>query len=167
MTDERDSNGNLLPNEQRLPKFGKWLRSTSLDELPEVFNIVKGDMSIIGPRPQLVRDMVFMDERVRMRYTARPGLSGLAQVEGRNAITWDEKFEWDLKFIGRVSFFGDLKILVRTVLKVFGRGESSEELDVTDDYGDWLLVNGHVTQEEYAELQNKVKEIIAEHERKN
>ncbi len=167
MTDERDENGNLLPDEQRLGSFGKWLRSTSLDELPEVFNILLGDMSIIGPRPQLVRDMVFMSEEVRQRHTARPGLSGLAQVEGRNAITWDEKFEWDLEYIENVSFLGDLKILWKTVMKVFGRSESSEELDVTLDYGDWLLLNNRISQEEYVNLQDKAKEILSEHERKN
>ena len=160
MTDERDSAGKLLPDEQRLPAFGKWLRSTSLDELPEVFNILLGDMSIIGPRPQLVRDMVFMDEKTRLRHTARPGLSGLAQVEGRNAITWDEKFEWDLKYIEHVSFGTDVKILWKTITKVFGHNESSEELDVTHDYGDWLLLNGRISQGEYTELQEQAKELI-------
>ena len=92
MTDERDENGNLMPDEVRLTKFGKWLRSTSLDELPEVFNIINGDMSVIGPRPQLVRDMVFMTEEQRERHSVRPGLSGLAQVNGRNSISWENKF---------------------------------------------------------------------------
>ena len=95
MTDERDSKGNLLPDDQRLPKFGAMLRSTSLDELPEVFCILKGTMSVVGPRPQLVRDMVFMTDRQRMRHTAKPGLTGLAQIMGRNAITWEEKLDWD------------------------------------------------------------------------
>ena len=96
MTDQRDENGNLLPDEVRLTKFGKWLRSTSMDELPEAFNILKGDMSIIGPRPQLVRDMVFMTDEQRMRHTAKPGLSGLAQTRGRNALSWDAKLATDL-----------------------------------------------------------------------
>lgn len=161
MTDDRDENGNLLPDEQRLPKFGKLLRATSLDELPEAFNIIKGDMSVIGPRPQLVRDMVFMTEEQRMRHTAKPGLSGLAQVMGRNAISWDEKFKWDLKYIENVSFGGDLKIVFLTIKKVFGKGESSNELDVTDDYGDELLKNGKTTQAKYNELQKKAKEILA------
>lgn len=163
MTDARDENGELLPDEQRLPAFGKMLRATSLDELPEVFNILKGDMSIIGPRPQLVRDMVFMDDQIRMRHIAKPGLSGLAQVEGRNAITWEQKFEWDLKYIEKISFLGDLKILVRTVLKVFGKGESSAELDVTDDYGDALLKAGKVSKPKYDALQAHAKNILAEH----
>ena len=98
MTDERDENGKLLPDEMRLPKFGKMLRATSLDELPEIFNILKGDMSFIGPRPQLVRDMVFMSDPIRMRHTAKPGLSGLAQVNGRNAVTWEQKFSLDLQY---------------------------------------------------------------------
>lgn len=166
MTDERDENGELLPDEARLPKFGKMLRATSLDELPEAFNILKGDMSVIGPRPQLVRDMVFMDERVRMRHTAKPGLSGLAQVNGRNAVTWEQKFEWDLKYIEKVSFVNDLKILIKTVLKVFGKGESSEELDVTDDFGDVLLKVGKVPKPEYDALQAYARNMISEHERK-
>ncbi len=157
MTDERDENGNLLPDEKRLPKFGKFLRSTSLDELPELFNILKGDMSVIGPRPFLVRDMVFMSDEIRMRHTARPGLSGLAQVNGRNAITWEDKFKWDLEYINKISFINDLKILLVTICKVFGKRESSEELDVTDDYGDWVLKEGKVSVEEYDMLQEKAR----------
>ncbi len=162
MTDERDEQGKLLPDEQRLPAFGRMLRATSLDELPEAFNILKGDMSLIGPRPQLVRDLVFMDEKTRMRHTAKPGLSGLAQVMGRNAITWEQKFEWDLKYIEKVSFRNDLKIIGLTVKKVFGRNESSDELDVTDDYGDYLLNTGKVSREEYDQLQVKAKRMIEE-----
>lgn len=160
MTDERDSKGNLLPDEQRLPVFGKLLRATSLDELPEMFNILKGDMSVVGPRPQLVRDMVFMDKRIRMRHTARPGLSGLAQINGRNAVSWEQKFEWDLKYIERISFWNDLKIVGKTIRKVFGGGESSEELDITDDYGDVLLKQRLITDEEYRYLQQKAKQIM-------
>ena len=163
MTDERDAEGNLLPDEQRLPKFGKMLRATSLDELPEAFNILKGDMSVIGPRPQLVRDMVFMTDEQRMRHTAKPGLSGLAQVKGRNAITWEDKIDWDLKYIEKVSFVGDVKLVVQTAKKVFMRGESSNELDVTDDYGDALLKDGKISQEKYAQKQNEAKMILEAH----
>jgi lipopolysaccharide/colanic/teichoic acid biosynthesis glycosyltransferase len=165
MTDERDENGELLPDEQRLPKFGKMLRATSLDELPEVFNILRGDMSVIGPRPQLVRDMVFMTDRQRMRHTAKPGLSGLAQVMGRNAITWEDKINWDLEYIKNVTFWGDLKILILTVKKVFGKGESAEELDVTSDYGDALLKAGAVSASKYDKLQEHAKELILSHEK--
>lgn len=164
MTDERDSNGELLPDEHRLPTFGRLLRATSLDELPEAFNILKGDMSIIGPRPQLVRDMVFMSGEVRMRHIVKPGLSGLAQVNGRNAVTWEQKFEWDLKYIEKICFFNDLKILWLTIEKVFGRGETSTELDVTDDYGDWLLKTDRVSQVEYDLLQAYARNIIAEYQ---
>ena len=160
MTDARDKDGKLLPDEQRLPKFGKMLRATSLDELPEAFNILRGDMSIIGPRPQLVRDMVFMSDAQRMRHTARPGLSGLAQVMGRNAITWEDKIQWDLQYIEKVTFFGDLKILLLTVKKVFGKGESAEELDVTLDYGDALLRDGLITQSEYEKKQDEAHELL-------
>lgn len=167
MTDEKDAEGNLLPDEQRLSAFGRMLRSTSLDELPEVFNILKGDMSIIGPRPQLVRDMVFMDERIRMRHIAKPGLSGLAQVNGRNAITWEQKFEWDLKYIEHISFANDLRIVMMTVKKVFGKRESSAELEVADDYGDTLLKAGIVSREKYDALQESAKKMIMEHGRYN
>ncbi len=160
MTDERDSSGKLLPDEERLTAFGLMLRHSSLDEIPELFNILKGNMSFIGPRPQLVRDMVFMTEEQRMRHTAKPGLSGLAQVMGRNAISWEEKFEWDLKYISRVSFLEDLRIIWLTVKKVFGKSETAEELDVTLDYGDYLLQAGKVSQEEYDRLQGVARECV-------
>lgn len=165
MTDERDENGDLLPDEQRLPRFGKLLRATSLDELPEAFNILRGDMSVIGPRPQLVRDMVFMTDQQRMRHTAKPGLSGLAQVMGRNAITWEDKINWDLEYIKKITFWGDLKILMLTVKKVFGKGESSEELDITLDYGDTLLKAGAVSTSKYDILQEHARELILSHEK--
>lgn len=113
MTDECDENGNLLPDEVRLTKFGKALRATSLDELPEVFNIVRGEMAIIGPRPQLVRDMVFMTPEQRKRHLVRPGLSGLAQVNGRNAIAWDDKLAYDLDYIEHITFAGDVAIFFK------------------------------------------------------
>ena len=169
MTDERDENGTLLPDEYRLTAFGKMLRATSLDEIPEAFNILKGDMSVIGPRPQLVRDMVFMTEQQRMRHTAKPGLSGLAQIMGRNSITWEDKINWDLKYIDKVSFWNDLKIVLLTVKKVFNRKnmtQSSQEIDVTDDYGDVLLKAGKVSQEQYDALQAYAKNLISEHKRK-
>ena len=164
MTDARDENGNLLPDEQRLPRFGKMLRATSLDEIPEVFNILLGDMSIIGPRPQLVRDMVFMSDADRMRHTARPGLSGLAQINGRNAVTWEQKFAWDLKYIERVTFLGDMRIVLKTIGKVFGKKESLEELDITLDYGDALLQEGKVSREEYDRLQARARTLLWEYE---
>lgn len=163
MTDERDENGNLLPDEVRLTKFGKWLRSTSLDELPEVFNILKGDMSIIGPRPQLVRDMVFMTPEQRMRHTAKPGLSGLAQVNGRNAIKWEDKLDWDLKYIKKVSFIEDVKIILMTVQKAFIKQEGITEEDAATatDFGDYLLATGKVSASEYESRQREAKEILA------
>lgn len=163
MTDERDASGNLLPDKVRLGKFGEILRRTSMDELLEIFNILKGDMSIIGPRPQLVRDMVFMTKEQRMRHTAKPGLSGLAQVMGRNAITWEDKINWDLKYIEKVSFWNDFRILMLTVKKVIGHKESRKELDVTDDYGDALLKGGKVNEREYDNLQVKARNILKEH----
>lgn len=162
MTNEKDNDGNLLPDDQRLPLFGKMLRATSLDELPEAFNILKGDMSVIGPRPQLVRDMVFMSDKQRMRHTAKPGLSGLAQVMGRNSITWEEKINLDLKYIRRVSLSNDIKIVFLTIKKVFGKNESSEELDVTLDYGDALLKEGKVSKDQYDKMQKKAIAILNE-----
>jgi lipopolysaccharide/colanic/teichoic acid biosynthesis glycosyltransferase len=165
MTDERDENGELLPDEKRLPKFGALLRSTSLDELPEVFCILRGTMSVIGPRPQLVRDMVFMSDEQRMRHTAKPGLTGLAQVKGRNAITWEEKLDWDLKYIEKVSFLGDVKILLETVAAVFKRSGITDGENATAlDYGDALLKAGRISREKYDALQAHAKNLIKEHE---
>lgn len=166
MTDKRDSNGNLLPDDQRLPKFGAILRSTSLDELPEIFCILKGDMSIVGPRPQLVRDMVFMTDEQRMRHTAKPGLTGLAQVKGRNAITWEEKIAWDLKYIENIGFFSDIKIILETAAAVFKReGITDGENATALDYGDVLLQEDKVSHERYCELQEAAKDLIKEHEK--
>ena len=119
MTNAKDENGDLLPDEKRLVKYGKFLRSTSLDELPELINILIGDMAIVGPRPQLVRDMVFMTDEQRRRHTVRPGLSGLAQVKGRNGITWEEKIDYDLEYIEKISFLYDCKLIFLTVWTAF------------------------------------------------
>lgn len=162
MTDERDENGDLLPDEVRLTKFGKWLRNTSLDELPEAFNILNGTMSVIGPRPQLVRDMVFMSKEQRMRHTAKPGLSGLAQVNGRNAISWEDKMNWDLKYIKKVTFKEDLKIILDTVKKAFIKQEgiTQDDMATAEDLGDYLLRTEKVDQAEYECGQRKAKKIL-------
>lgn len=162
MTDKKDSEGNLLPDEVRLTKFGAWLRATSLDELPEAFCILNGSMTLIGPRPQLVRDMVFMSDKQRMRHTAKPGLSGLAQVSGRNAISWGKKLQYDLEYIEHVSFWNDLKILFKTVEKAFIKQEGiTEEGSVTAaDYGDYLLQSRKISKEEYDKKQEEAEELL-------
>lgn len=161
MTNERDEKGELLPDDKRLNKFGKILRSTSLDELPELFNILKGDMSIVGPRPQLVRDMVFMSEEQRRRHSVRAGLTGLAQVSGRNNISWEQKLDYDIEYIENISFGGDVKIIFRTVKKVFKREDTVREGTVSDmDFGDWLLQNGDVDKATYDAKQMEAKEIL-------
>lgn len=165
MSDERDVDGNLLPDDVRLGKFGKALRATSLDELPEAFNILKGDMSIIGPRPQLVRDMVFMTDEQRMRHTAKPGLSGLAQTRGRNALSWDGKLATDLEYIENITFLGDVKIIIDTVKQVFFKekgieGSDIDEVDITDDFGDYLLKAGRVSREEYDQKQDEARALL-------
>ena len=163
MTDDRDEKGNLLPDDQRLPKFGAMLRSTSLDELPEIFCIMRGTMSIVGPRPQLVRDMVFMSDKQRMRHTAKPGLTGLAQVKGRNAITWEEKLDWDLRYIEKISFSRDVKILWMSVVAVFKRSGITDGENATAlDYGDVLLKEGRVSQEKYDALQVYARKLLEE-----
>lgn len=131
MTDERDEKGELLPDEIRLTKFGRLLRSLSLDELPELYNILKGDMSFVGPRPLLVRYLPLYNERQAMRHNVRPGLTGLAQVNGRNLLTWEEKFEWDVKYVENISPWLDIKILFKTVLNVLKREGISSETSVT------------------------------------
>lgn len=163
MTNEVDENGELLPDEDRLPSFGKWLRSTSLDELPETFNILKGDMSIVGPRPQLVRDMIFMTDEQRKRHSVRPGLSGLAQVKGRNDIDWEEKLNWDLKYIEHITFAGDLKIIGQTVLKAFIKREgiTEENMATAEDFGDYLLRNRKISEEEYRKKNEDAKKVLS------
>lgn len=131
MTDERDENGDLLPDEDRLPPFGIKLRSTSLDELPELINIWKGDMSVVGPRPLLVRYLSRYNEHQARRHEVRPGFTGLAQVHGRNAISWEEKFDLDVKYVDNVSFLGDWKIILQTVLTVLKREGVSSATSVT------------------------------------
>ncbi len=160
MSNKRDDNGNLLPDEVRLNRYGKFLRSTSLDELPELVNILKGDMAIVGPRPQLVRDMLFMTPEQRRRHTVRSGLTGLAQVNGRNNITWDQKLAYDLQYIDSgITLFGDIKIILQTVGKVLKRSDTVREGTASDtDLGDWLLAEGRVEKSEYDRTQNEVKE---------
>lgn len=162
MDNRKDKDGKLLPDDVRLNRYGRILRSTSLDELPELFNILKGDMSIVGPRPQLVRDMVFMTDEQRRRHDVRPGLTGLAQVNGRNNITWEQKFEYDLQYINRgITFVGDVKIILQTIGKVLKRSDTVREGTVSDvDFGDWLLMNGDVDKEEYDQKQKEAKEIL-------
>ena len=131
MTDAKDADGNLLPDEVRLTKFGKLLRSTSLDELPELFNILKGDMAIVGPRPLLVQYLPRYNERQRRRHDVRPGFTGLAQVNGRNSISWQEKFEWDVRYVENVSFLMALRIIAKTVKVVLKRDGISSETSAT------------------------------------
>lgn len=134
MTNAKDSEGNLLPDEQRLVKYGKFLRSTSLDELPELINILKGDMAIVGPRPLLVRYLPLYNEEQRHRHDVRPGLTGYAQVHGRNAITWEEKFKLDVEYVRNITFIGDLKIIFGTVRAVLKREGISSETSATMEF---------------------------------
>jgi len=162
MSNAKDKDGNLLPDDQRLGKYGALLRSTSLDELPSLINIAVGDLSIVGPRPQLVRDMTFMTEEQRRRHDVRPGLTGLAQVNGRNNITWEQKFEYDLHYIDSgITLIGDIKIIFKTVGKVLKRSDTVREGTVSDmDFGDWLMLHGMVTESEYNEKQAQAKELL-------
>ena len=148
MTNARDEQGNLLPDEVRLTKFGRFLRSTSLDELPEVFNILKGDMSVIGPRPLLVEYLPYYTEKERRRHDVRPGLSGLAQVHGRNSVTWEEKFHWDLTYVGYITFLGDLKIVLESAYKTLKRADIA--LNAEGNLAE--IRRGKMEQEEVAKL---------------
>lgn len=161
MSNEKDKDENLLPDNVRLNSYGKFLRSTSLDELPSLINILNGDLSIVGPRPQLVRDMVFMNPVQRERHLVRPGLTGLAQINGRNNITWEQKFEYDLIYIKDISFIGDIKIILQTIGKVLKRSDIVREGTVSDmDFGDWLLQKNEVTYEEYNNKQKEARNIL-------
>lgn len=160
MRNTKDAQGNLLPDEQRLTSYGRFLRNTSLDELPELLNVLKGDMSFIGPRPQLVRDMVFMTKEQRRRHSVRPGLSGLAQVSGRNALKWENKLELDLQYLSEISFRTDCRLCFETAkLMIFGP-ECAEEVEITLDFGDYLLENGDIDEATYARRQEEARELL-------
>lgn len=167
MTDEKDENGNLLPDGERLTKFGKWLRKTSLDEMPEAINILKGEMSVIGPRPLLVKDYVFFSDEVKRRQNVRPGLSGLAQINGRNGISWEEKFKFDLKYIEHVSLWKDIKIVLSTIFKAFVKKENIDRqgFDTDEDYGAFLLRNKQITVHEHEHGLFKANEAIIAYEK--
>lgn len=162
MTNETDASGKLLPDEVRLVPYGKFLRSTSLDELPELLNILKGDMSIVGPRPQLVRDMVFMTPEQRRRHDVTPGLTGLAQCSGRNNMSWEQKFAYDLQYIADISLWNDIAIILKTAVKVFQRdGIAKEGMATDEDLGDYLLRTGQITQDAYDAGQQEAKDLMA------
>lgn len=161
MDNRKDADGNLLPDEVRLNGYGKFLRSTSLDELPELINILVGDMAVVGPRPQLVRDMVFMTPEQRKRHSVRQGLTGWAQVNGRNAISWEDKFKYDLEYVDKVSFLFDLKIIFMTVASVFKRdGITMDDMATAMDLGDYLLSNNNVEKDEYDSKQLEAKRLL-------
>ena len=166
MTDARDKDGNLLPDNERMTDFGRKLRATSLDELPELWNILKGDMSIVGPRPQLVRDMVFFTEEEMHRQDVTPGLTGLAQISGRNNIDWKERFAYDLQYIQNINLQEDLLIIWRTIFKVSQQEDiATDGMETSEDYGDWLLRQEKVNSLEYADKQKQAKHLIADFER--
>lgn len=144
MTDERDKNGELLPDDVRLTKFGKILRATSLDELPELFNIAKGDMAIIGPRPLLVRYLPYYTEEERHRHDVRPGLTGMSQVHGRNYSSWQERFSYDLSYVNKITFLGDVKIIFDTVKAVLSHSGVADRSQIhADENGDlYITING-------------------------
>lgn len=162
MSNKKDREGRLLPDAARLNGYGRFLRSTSLDELPSLLNVLKGDLALVGPRPQLVRDMVFMTARQRRRHEVRPGLTGLAQINGRNNITWEQKFEYDLAYIEKgITARGDIAILLKTVVKVFKRADTVRDGTASDiDLGDWLMREGKIDSGEYREKQQEAKELL-------
>ena len=166
MSNKKDENGNLLPDGERLTKFGKWLRKSSLDEMPEAINILKGDMSVIGPRPLLVKDYVFFDDNIMKRQSVKPGLSGLAQINGRNNITWENKFENDLLYIEKITFWGDIKIVFKTIFKAFIKKDDIDRVgfDTDEDYGNHLLIVGAITKKEYIEKCEIAEKRVAKYE---
>ena len=145
MTDEKDKDGNLLPDAERLTKFGKFLRSTSLDEIPEFFNILRGDMSLIGPRPLLVEYLNYYTDDEKKRHNVRPGISGWAQVNGRNSLSWEEKFKYDIEYVEKLSFLFDFKIVLLTIKKVLKR----------EDISDFKEENKEIDFDKYREMEKK------------
>lgn len=161
MTDEKDEYGNLLPDEIRLTRFGRRLRDTSLDELPELWNIFKGDMSIIGPRPLLVRDMVFMTDEQRKRHNINPGLSGWAQINGRNCIEWEDKLNYDLAYLDMIGLAFDVRTVLITVKKVLKTESITYEgMATAEDFGDYLLRTGKISREQYENQQNRATKLL-------
>lgn len=157
MTSEKDKDGNLLPDDKRLTKFGKKLRATSLDELPQIFNILKADMSIIGPRPQLLIDIPFMSKDERRRGQVRPGLTGLAQVSGRNSLNWEDRLAYDIKYIEKITFIKDLKIFFKTFFIVFKKsGIQDNHISTSLNLGEYLLKTNKIS---YNEFSQKIKQI--------
>ena len=163
MTNKKDKEGNLLPDDKRMTEFGKKLRSLSIDELPELFNILLGQMSIVGPRPQLVKDMVFFSDDVLKRQSVRPGLTGSAQVNGRNNILWEERFDFDIDYINNVNIINDIKIIFKTAGKVLKSEDiATEGMETSEDYGDYLLRKGDITENEYNEKVQFAKNILSD-----
>lgn len=163
MTDASDADGKLLPDAERMTDFGRKLRATSLDELPELINIIKGDMSVVGPRPQLVRDMVFFTPEEMERQSVLPGLTGLAQINGRNNIDWKERFRYDLQYIQHITFAEDMRIIYRTIFKVGAQEDiATEGMDTSEDYGDWLLRRNQVTKESYDDKQKMAEMLLVQ-----
>ena len=162
MTNKKDKNGDLLPDEKRITTWGKILRKTSLDELPQLFNILKGDMSIIGPRPRMVQECVFLDETQQSRFEVRPGITGWAQVHGRNSITFDKVVMYDKEYVENVTLWMDIKIFFKTIGYVFSRKGVNKEGTVSNEFhGDYLLRTGQINQEYYNEKMAEAKEKIA------
>ncbi len=168
MNNKTDKDGNLLPDDQRITKFGKIIRKLSVDELPQLFNILKGDMSIVGPRPRLVKDMIFYDENVLKAYSVRPGLTGLSQVcGGRSESSWEQIFEKDLQYSQKITFWGDVKILFKTVGAVFKSDSSyagGEDCKRDYYYCDYLLRTGKITKEQYDLGLKSSQELIDNHQ---
>lgn len=161
MTDEKDDQGILLPDDMRLTSFGKKLRATSLDELPELFNVLKGEMSLVGPRPLLIKDMIFMTQNERKRHLVRQGLTGLAQVNGRNNISWEEKLNFDIEYVNNITFFNDMFILMKTISKVIlKRDISTDGMETAEDLGDYLLRTNRINEVLYDEIINEYKEYM-------
>lgn len=162
MTCEKDKNGKPLPDDIRLTKYGRFLRSTSLDELPELFNILKGDMAIIGPRPLIIRDVAYMTDEQRQRYTVRPGLSGLAQVNGRNSIRWEDKLAYDLQYIKKITFLNDMALIFKTVkVTICREGITPEGMDTTEDFGDYLFRTGAISESEFERCEERCRVMCA------
>lgn len=161
MKNSTNREGKLLSDEQRLTRFGSVLRSTSLDELPELWNILKGDMSFVGPRPQLVRDMVFMTPEQRKRHQVRGGLTGLAQIMGRNSISWENKLYYDLKYLDNISFLNDLFIIIKTFKKVAAREDiTMNHMATALDFGEYLLKEGKINEDQYQRGLREASEIL-------